>query len=472
MKVLYAVSEAYPFAKSGGLGEVAGEFPAAMKKLGVEIRGILPLLDTIPEHWRAEMELETIFTMELALETVTCGLYRLEHDGVTWYFVENDRVFGASRNREIGDDKRYAFFSKAVCESLRHLDWRPDIIHCNDWQTALVPIYLRDHLLSHPGKTPIRTVFTIHNVEFQGDFSYQTLTDVFGLSGILFAQGTMELEGDVNLMKGAIETADLLTTVSPGYAREITAPDAAGPLAEVIAAHQVHGIRNGIPDWGGPAEDPAVYAPYDVDSVEKKVRNKLWMQKCCGLEVREDAPMFGFVGRLLPRKGLGLLAEVLPEFLKRGCQLLFAGDGEGEIADLLRSLREQYPEKVAVMTYSDERAAELYSSADFLLMPSQEEPCGTAQMQAMRFGVIPVVRATGGLRDTVVPFDSAHPEGYGFTFTQYSAQNLRDAVSSALAAYESPETRELLQKRCMRQDFSWDQPAREYLALYQSLVKA
>ncbi len=469
MNILYAVSEADPFVKHGGLGEVAGAFPVAMTRLGVDFRVILPMYDSIPEEYRSAMELETVFHVSVALDTVACGLYRLDYRGVVWYFIENDRVFGDLST--IGDDQRFAFFSKAVCVSLRNMDWRPDIIYCNDWQTALVPFYLRDFQLRRGLELPIRTVFTIHNVEFQGDFSYQTLTDVFGLSGILFAQGTMELEGHVNLMKGAIETADRVTTVSPSYARELTAPDASGPLSQVIADHQVIGILNGAPEDVTPEKSPYVHRRYDAASLDQRVLNKLWIQEMCGLRVQIDAPLFGFVGRFLPRKGIGLLAEVLPEFLDRGVQILFAGQGEGEMAALVADLRQRYPLQAAMLGYSDKKAAELYAGVDFLLMPSLEEPCGTTQMQAMRFGAVPVVRETGGLRDTVVPFNSQHPEGWGFTFSVYDKQHLRDAVSSALAAFRVPETWETLQKRCMARDSSWNGPAKEYLAVYEDLLK-
>lgn len=471
MNILYAVSEAYPFAKNGGLGDVAGSYPVAMAQKNVDIRVILPLYDTIPEEYRSRMELVSNFTVQLALEMAYCGLYQLSCNGVVWYFVENEYYF--HRGRLYGcedDDARFAFFSKAVCASLRYLDWRPEVIHCNDWQTALIPLYLEDYRLQNPAWRPIRTMFTIHNVEYQGNFSYHTLTDVFGLSGVLFADGIVELDGSVNLMKGAIELADCLTTVSPTYAKELSGPDAAGPMAEVIASHTIHGIRNGIAEDANPFDSRLVHRPYDRDSVEEKVFNKLWMQEMHGLRVDQAAPVFGCVSRLLPRKGLRLLVEVLPEFLKQGCQLVLTGDGKREIIAQLWTIQEQFPGQVDLTSYSEERAAEIFSSADLFLMPSYEEPCGTAQMQAMRYGTPPVVRATGGLKDTVLPYDKDHPEGYGFVFEDYTAEALRDAISRALAVYKDRETYESLQKRCMDQDFSWNMPTESYLRLYESLM--
>ncbi len=471
MDILYAVSEAYPFAKNGGLGDVAGSFPKALAKQDVDIRVILPLYDTIPEAYRAQMELVSNFTLELALETLCCGLYRLYSGGVTWYFLENDHFF--RRGKLYGcedDDARFAFFSKAVCESLAHLDWQPDVIHCNDWQTALVLFYLQDLRLKDPRRQLPRTVFTIHNVEYQGNFSYHTLTDVFGLSGILFAEGTMELDGSVNLMKGAIETADCLTTVSPSYAKEIKAPDAAGPIAEVIASHDIYGICNGLDDDVNPFDCPMIHRPYDRDSVGEKVFNKLWMQEMHGLQVEETIPVLGCVSRLLPRKGLELLADVLPEFLAQGCQLVLTGDGRQELVDRFLALKKRFPGQVDLMPYSEEHAVEIFASSDLFLMPSVEEPCGTAQMQAMRYGTVPVVRATGGLKDTVRPYDASHPDGTGIMFSDYTAKALSEAISRGLSLCGNQMEYEAMQQRCMAEDFSWNGPVRQYLALYQKLL--
>ena len=471
MNILYAVSEAYPFAKNGGLGDVAGSYPVCLRQTGVDIRVILPMYDVIPAEHRDRMELVENFTLELGLQTLYCGLYQLVQQGVTWYFVENDVFF--RRGKIYGchdDDARFAFFSKAVCESLKHLDWVPDIIHCNDWQTALVLFYLENDRLQCPQLKDIRTMFTIHNVEYQGNFSYHTLTDVFGLSGILFSEGTVELDGSVNLMKGAIEMADCITTVSPSYAAELTAPNAVGPIAQVIASHRVVGILNGLSDEANPFDSRLTHRPYSVDSVEEKVFNKLWMQERRGLKPAENVPVFGCVSRLIPRKGFELLCQVLPEFLQNGAQLVVTGNGKKEILSQLEDLQRRFPGQVALTPYSEESAVEIFSSADLFLMPSQEEPCGTAQMQAMRYGTVPVVHLTGGLKDTVKPYDAAHPDGWGFGFEDYSAEALGDALQRALAVYWNTEEWETLERRCMVQDFSWKQPVEAYGALYQSML--
>ena len=457
MNILYAVSEAFPFAKDGGLGDVAYAFPQTVRTMGQDIRVMMPLYDTIPQKYRDQMELMTNFTLDVAIQPLYCGLYRLELRGVTYYFVENDVYFMRGKLYGCHDDgARFAFFSKAVCESIRYLDWMPDIVHCNDWQTALVLFYLRDKRLKNPALRPIRTVFTIHNVEYQGDFSYQTLTDVFGLSGVLFSQGILELDGEVNLMKGAIEIADCVTTVSPSYAKELGAPDASGQLSQVIAAHEIVGIRNGIHDGINPFDCPHVHRPYTVDSVDERVFNKLWMLGC--------------VSRLLPRKGFELLVEVLPEFLEQGVEVVICGNGKRDVKQALQQLEERFPEQVAVISYSEASAAEVLSSIDLFLMPSLIEPCGTAQLQAMRYGAVPLVRATGGLKDTVKPYDSEHPDGWGFVFEDYTPDALRGALREALAVYQDGETWEDLEKRCMNQDFSWNQPAKDYIRLYEKLL--
>ncbi len=471
MNILYAVSEAFPFAKDGGLGDVAYAFPQTVRNMGQDIRVMMPLYDTIPQKYRDRMELMTNFTLNVAIQPLYCGLYRLELRGVTYYFVENDVYFMRGKLYGCHDDgARFAFFSKAVCESIRFLDWTPDIVHCNDWQTALVLFYLRDKVLKNPALRPIRTVFTIHNVEYQGDFSYQTLTDVFGLSGVLFSQGILELDGDVNLMKGAIEIADCVTTVSPSYAGELAAPDASGQLSRVIAAHEIVGIRNGIHDEINPFNCPHVHRPYNEESVDERVFNKLWMQENMSLRVREEIPVLGCVSRLLPRKGFELLVQVLPEFLEQGAELVVCGNGKRDVKEALQQLEAQFPEQVAVISYSEASAAEVLSSIDLFLMPSLIEPCGTAQLQAMRYGAVPLVRATGGLKDTVKPYDKDHPDGWGFVFEDYTPEALRAALTDALTVYQDGETWEGLEKRCMAQDFSWTQPAKDYIQLYEKLL--
>lgn len=470
MKVLYAVSEAYPFAKDGGLGDVAFGFPKAVKDLGVDIHVIMPLYDVIPKAYREQMELVTNFTLELSYQTIYCGLYLLVHEGVAFYFVENDDYFARGRIYGCRDDAaRFAFFSMAVCHSMEHLGWFPDVVHCNDWNTALIPFYLKEQNLL--GKKSIKTVFTIHNVEYQGDFSYETLTDVFGLSGVLFSQGTMELEGNVNLMKGAVEISDIVTTVSPAYARELSTLESAGALGDFLAGHKIVGILNGLHDSMAPDKSAGVLQPYNVECLDQRGVNKRRMQENHGLIVDPEAPVFGCVSRLLSRKGFELLAEVMPRFLARGAQLYITGDGDRTVREKLLALRDEFPRQVDITAYSEYRGAEVYASSDIYLMPSEVEPCGTSQLQAMRFGAVPVVRATGGLKDTVPPFDSQNPHGCGFVFSEYSAEALAAAVEQALAVYEDKTVWTAIQRRCMARDHSWKGPAEAYITIYQELVE-
>ena len=472
MKVLYAVSEAFPFVKNGGLGDVAYAFPQKVWEQGEDIRLILPLYDVIPERYRDRMELMTNFTLNLALDTYYCGLYRLELEGRTSYFVENHKFF--TRGKLYGcsdDDSRFAFFCKAVVESLRFLEWTPDVIHCNDWQTALILFYLEDARLHNRSFPKIRTVFTIHNVEQQGDFSYDTLTDVFGLSGVLFSSGTLEMQGKVNLMKGAVSLADCVTTVSQTYAKELMCQTGPGEIGEVLGGRHIIGIRNGLHQALNPGDAKTVHHPYDENTVAEKVENKLWMQERLGLVKCESAPLFGCLSRLMQRKGFELVLAVMPELLRNGAQLVVVGDGDREIAGAIRTLKEEFPQQVELLPYSEENSETLFSGADVFLMPSAVEPCGTSQLQAMRYGTVPVVHATGGLKDTVKHFDAENPEGYGFVFAQYSEEGLMEAIRQALCTYGDKMVWESMQKRCMQQIFSWDEPAEEYRKLYASILK-
>lgn len=472
MKILYAVSEAYPFAKNGGLGDVASAFPQQIKKMGHDIRVIMPLYDVIPEEYQQKMEPVANFMLNLSYQPLYCGLFRLEHKGVEIYFVENDIYFRRGRIYGCKDDSaRFAFFAKAVCESIRYMDWIPDVVHCNDWQTALILFYLRDGKLRHPDRKPIKTVFTIHNVEYQGDFSYYTLTDVFGLSGTLFAQGTLELDGNVNLMKGAVEIADCVTTVSPSYAEQLTNASATGAISDAIARKGIRGIRNGLHEVMNPFDSELVHRPYDRDSVVEKVYNKMWMQERHGLHVGDEIPVFGILSRLMQRKGFDLVMEVMPEILGKGAELVVTGDGDKGIYAALEGLKQQFPGQVDIQPFSEENSAELFSSIDIFLMPSEIEPCGTSQLQAMRYGAVPVVHLTGGLKDTVKPYDEAHPDGYGFGFVDYTAEAFRGAIEDALEAYHQAETWEQLQMRCMEQKFTWEAPAQAYISIYRELTE-
>lgn len=472
MNILYVVSESFPFAKDGGLGDVAYALPQALTEIGHDVRVILPLYDTISNNFKDQMTLISNFTVDVAIQTLYCGLYFLQHQGVTYYFIENDIYF--MRGRLYGcldDDARFAFFSAAVCNSIKYMDWHPDIIHCNDWQTALVLFYLQDKKLKNHGYSSIRTVFTIHNVEYQGNFSYQILTDVFGLSGVLFSRGILELDGNVNLMKGAIEIADCVTTVSPSYALELTEHSGAGVLSQVLSYHKIFGIRNGIHKNHNPYTNPYVHRAYDVNSVTERIFNKLWLQENLGLKLDEDAPLLGCVSRLLPRKGFELLYQVMPKYLQRGVQFVVCGDGNSELKELLQELEEKFPNQVAIINYSEAIAVEVFSSIDIFLMPSMVEPCGTAQLQAMRYGAVPLVHATGGLRDTFIPYDSETKQGCGFVFEDYTSDAFCTALDCAISLYQDVYNWEHLEQNCMKQDFSWNEPAKAYSRLYESLLE-
>ena len=476
MKVLFAVSEAFPFVKTGGVGDVAFALPQELIHQGVDVRVILPLYDVIPEHYRDRMELLTNFTFKLSYHTMYCGLYRLEYAGVHFYFIENDTYFmRGALGGFVDDDVRSAFLCRAVCESIRYMhdemDWTPDIVHCNDWETGLIPFYLRDSSMRHPERERIKTVFTIHNVEYQGSFSYHSLTDAFGLSGILFSEGTMELDGQVNLMKGAMEVSDLVTTVSEGYARDLAGSPDAGALGELISNYKIVGICNGVHRLLNPADSRLISVNYTADTIEKKLENKRFLQKKHGLAPADDAPLMGCVSRLMERKGFSLMLVVLPEFLKAGAQFVLTGDGDKKILNALMELKVAYPRQVAILPFSEENEAEIFAGSDLYLMPSRVEPCGTAQLQAMRYGSVPVVHLTGGLRDTVRLYDAESDEGYAFGFEDYTPEAFAEALRTALGACRDGDLFKKLAIRCMEQDFGWEKPAKEYIARYSALLE-
>ena len=471
MKILYAASEALPFVASGGLADVAGSLPKALQKEGAECRVVLPLYSGIKDSLRAQLQYVTHFNVPLSWRNQYCGLFTAQVDGVTYYLLDNEYYFKRGGIYGFYDDaERFVFFSKAVLEMLTVMDYEPDIISCNDWQTAMVPVFLNVFYRGIEKFRRIRTVFTIHNIQYQGKYGMEIATDICGLPD--YAVNMVTYDGTVNMMKGAIEQCDMISTVSPSYANELCASEASGHLAQVISAHKLVGIRNGIHGEINPFDCPYVHRPYDGESVHERVFNKLWMQENMSLRLGEDIPVLGCVSRLLPRKGFELLVEVLPEFLKNGAELVVCGNGKRDVKEALQQLEAQFPEQVAVISYSEKSAAEVLSSIDLFLMPSLIEPCGTAQLQAMRYGAVPLVRATGGLKDTVKPYDTEHPEGWGFVFDEYTPEALKTALTSALEVYRDTAAWETLEKRCMAQDFSWEQPARDYVRLYEGLLNA
>lgn len=475
MKILFVGAEAMPFAASGGLGDVMGSLPAALQATGeADVRVMLPLYAAVGEEWRAQMKREVVLEVPLAWRRQYCGVYSLTRDGVTYYFLDNEYYF--KREGLYGhydDGERFAFFCMAALCALEGLDFYPDVLHAHDWQAALAVVYLRTVFSGKQKYDGIRSVFTIHNIAYQGRFSHGILGDVFALDGREAPR--LDFDGDINLMKGAIVTADRISTVSPRYAEEICSPTHAHGLDGILRenAHKLCGILNGIDyHYYDPAHDPVLYRRYTADAPAAKAENKRALQQELGLEIRGDVPLFALVTRLASHKGLELLEGMAHRLLQRDVQLVVLGCGEARFEAFFRHLEAENPTRVrACLRYDRTLSRRIYAAADLFLMPSQSEPCGLAQMIACRYGAIPIVRAVGGLYDSIKPYHrTGHGvEGNGFTFTEYSADALLLAAETALEVFADPAHREELRAKVMREDFSWRRSARQYLAMYRTL---
>ncbi len=475
MKVLYAASEAVPFCKTGGLADVAGSLPPALAAEGVETAVILPLYESVKQRYGAELQYLCYDYVDLAWRHSYCGLFALERQGVTWYFLDNEQYFRRPGLYGYPDDgERFGFFSRAVVKMLDHLKFWPDVIHCNDWQTALIPIYLKDDGVRDERYRSIRTVLSIHNIEYQGRYGRETLGDLFGLDAGWATDGTILMDGDVNLLKGAILCADAVNAVSPTYAEELKNAAFAHGLDPILRScgHKLRGILNGIDTARyDPAADRGIAANFDLDHMEGKAEDKWQLRRLFGLPEAENTPVIGMVTRLVAHKGLDLLCEVLGDLMAFPVQLAVVGSGDQRYEDFFRWAQGSYPGRVAAhIGYSEELAMGVYAGADLFLMPSRSEPCGLSQMIAMRYGAVPIVRETGGLKDTVRPYEAWRDAGTGFTFANYSANDMlyvtREAVS---LCRDNPEAFRRLRRRAMEQDFGWSGSAQAYLAMYESV---
>ena len=470
MNILFAVSEAAPFVKTGGLGDVAGSLPAALAAEGADVRVILPLYSCIAEKYRLKMDFAFNDYVNLAWRRQYCGLFTLRQDGVTWYFVDNEFYFKREHiYGEYDDGERFAFFCRAIVDLIPRLGWMPDVIHCNDWQTALIPLYLRQERqgpLAH-----IKTVYTIHNIEYQGRFGHDILGDVFGLSDDLYNSGILRYDGDVNLMKGAIYEADRVTTVSPSYARELCGPWTACGLHQVIRdnAYKLSGILNGIDMIRyDPQTDPNLPAHYGPEDLSGKQQCRRALCRLLGMDENDNGPIAASISRLVPHKGFDLVIDTLEDMVAHGIRVIILGTGDRYYEDFFRGAEARHPGRVSAnIMYSDERSSMIYAGADLMLMPSRSEPCGLTQMIAMRYGTLPVVHAVGGLRDSVVPhpYDGSN----GFTFSNYAACDLLGTVDYAVSIRRREKEWAALQKCAMTQDLSWSRSAKQYLDLYRAL---
>lgn len=475
MQIVFASAECAPFVKTGGLGDVAGSLPAALVRAGAEVIVMVPKYATIKDEYKAQMEHFSDFYVSLGWRNEYCGLEKLEHDGVTYMFIDNERYFARDYPYGFFDDgERFAFFSKAITESLQHLPagFECDILHCNDWQTALAPVFLREFYQGLPLYDRVKTVFSIHNVAFQGQFSDTVMEDILGVAHIPAAASQLRCDAcSINYMLGALRYADAITTVSPTYANEIQTPEFGEGLDGVLRerSYALQGILNGIDVAGfDPATDKRIAANYTVEDRSGKAVCKAKLQEELGLEVRDDRPLMVMVTRLTRQKGMDLVMYALDRILAGGVQVAVLGTGDRDYEDGLRYFQDKYPGTMAARIEFDPALSQrMYAAADMFLMPSKFEPCGLSQIIAMRYGTLPIVRETGGLKDTVIPYNEFTGEGTGFSFSNFNGDEMGDAVFRAARLFwDNRDAWNQLVTQAMSQDFSWTRSADMYLDLY------
>lgn len=470
MNVLFVASEAVPFIKTGGLADVMGALPKALAKKGMDVRLVIPKYSRIAEEAKKQMKEVTTGIVNLVWRQLYYGVEEIKQDGVTVYFIDNEWYFKRDGLYGYGDDdERFAYFCRAVLTMLPKIGFKPDIIHCNDWQTAMIPVFYRVLYQYHQEYENIRILYTIHNIQYQGVYGKEVITELMGIP--TYHTNLLEFDGMVNLMKGAIETADRITTVSPTYAKEILDPWYSYGMDRALVRRQdgIVGILNGIDVVGyNPETDPNIPKHYSAAKIQgKKDCRKALLEECHLTDT--NAPVIGIVTRFVAHKGIQLVQQTFHEMLQMGCRFVILGSGERLYEDFFREMQAEYPEQVHVTVgFVPAMARRIYAGADIFLMPSQNEPCGLAQMVAMRYGTIPVVRETGGLKDSV--FDAGGENGNGFTFKTYDAYDMLDAVKRACALFGDKRKWNALVRHAMKCDYSWNTSAEQYMELYRSVL--
>ncbi|WP_240417017.1 glycogen synthase GlgA [Paenibacillus periandrae] len=475
MKVLFAASEAVPFAKTGGLADVIGSLPKELVKQGLDVRVMLPKYGDIPAQFTQKMETIATFTLRMGWRELYCGILKLEHEGITFYFVDHENYFLRSGCYGYNDDaERFAFFCRAVMDSLQHIDFMPDIIHCHDWQTGMVPVLYRAHFSYQPAYAHIKTILTVHNLKYQGVFGKEQFMDYFTLGEEHFGGFALEMHGGASFLKGGLLYSDMITTVSPTYAEEIQTPYFGEYLDGLLRSqsHRLYGIVNGIDyEEFDPMTDPHLEVNYR-DSLVKKQQNKVKLQEKLGLPVNKDVPLIGIVTRLVEQKGLSLVEHVIEQLMSLNAQWVVLGTGEHRYEQLFRWAADRYPDKLSTLiTFNETTARQIYASSDLFLMPSQFEPCGIGQLIAMRYRSVPIVRETGGLKDTVSAYEEETGAGTGFSFTHYNAHDLLYTVNRAVSLYSDSQAWNKILANIKKKDFSWRKSAQQYASLYNQLVK-
>jgi starch synthase len=475
IKVILASSEVAPFAKTGGLADVAGSLPKALKKLGADIRVVMPKYKCIPRNFVDKMELVAHFYVHVTWRCQYCGVYKLEYEDITYYFIDNEYYFYRDGLYGYQDEaERFVYFCRALIEMLPVLGFKPDIIHCNDWQTALVGIFLDSDYREREFYKDIGTLFTIHNIKYQGIFPKEIMDELLGLSWEYFHLNSIEHNDQVNMMKAGIRYSDIINTVSRTYAEEIKYDFFGEGLSGIInnRSEDVYGIINGIDyDKNNPETDDRIFENFSAKNPAGKRVNKRMLQEHLGLPVREDVPIVAVISRLVDQKGFDLIDCVLLDILEEDIQFVILGTGENRYENMFRWAAEVYPHKVSSnITFNQVLSQRIYAGADIFLMPSLSEPCGLSQIFSMRYGTIPVVRETGGLNDTVQSYNEFTGEGTGFTFKNYNAHDMLFTLRRAIHFYHDRPVWDNLVKRAMEQDFRWDKSAKEYMRLYKKVL--
>lgn len=478
MKILYVTAECWPFVKTGGLGDVSYALPKALKKEGADVRVIMPKYSTIPTYLKDKFKPIAEFSVKVGWRNQYCGIETMELDGVTFYFIDNEFYFKRSDEPSIyghGDDpERFAFFSNAVLSSMEKLNFYPDVMNLNDWHTGMIPLLLKEdygHLKKYKN---IKTVYTIHNLQYQGIFNKDMIRNVFDISYDYFNNGDIEFYGKVNFMKAGIVFAHKVTTVSKTYVEEIQTPFYGEGLDGLLKSksYKLEGILNGIDyDLNNPATDKAIFEKFDVSCIHKKLQNKIKLQEILGLEVNPNIPLVGIVSRLTSQKGLDLINYMMPEIMRENLQMVVLGTGEHQYQSMFNYYNSNFSNKLSArITFDSAFAQQIYAACDIFLMPSLYEPCGIGQMLAMRYGAIPIVRETGGLKDTVTPYNQYTGEGNGFSFTNYNAHEMFFTLQKAITLYQDKSIWNNLIINAMNTDNSWKKSAQDYMRIFNGLI--
>ncbi|ACL69447.1 glycogen synthase GlgA [Halothermothrix orenii] len=475
MKILFVAAESYPFIKVGGLGDVVGSLPLALKKQGHDVRVMIPKYGSIPEKYKSQMGYINSLVVPLAWRKQFCTLEGTTFKGVPFYFVDNSYYFNRTRIYGYHDDaERFAFLSRAALYILPILGFKPDIIHCHDWHTGLLPVFLKDHFSQKKFYHHMKTILTIHNLKFQGVFPENILEDILGLDYIYFKPDGVEFFGQVNFLKGGLIFSDIITTVSNNYAEEITTPEYGEQLHGVLKSRskELFGIMNGLDyEEYNPETDPYLYQNFSLKNPVRKIKNKLKLQQELGLPVDKNTPVISVISRLYKQKGIDLLVQALPHILSRNIQFILLGTGDKNYELFFKEARFAYGTNLSVnIKFDNELARKIYAGSDIFLMPSLFEPCGLGQLIAMRYGTIPIVRKTGGLKDSVKPFDPDSGTGNGFLFDEFNSKSMLKAIDEALTIYKNKNLWNTIRENNLKTDFSWKQSALKYQKLYKKLI--